>query len=59
MCGKNDQFLNVVKLTFVTSMPRDFAINPSIEKIANPANTDVKQLEKESRIASLARNIHK
>ena len=39
-------------------MPRDFAINPSIEKIANPANTDVKQLEKESRIASLSRIMH-
>ncbi len=43
----------------MTSMPRDFAMNPSIEKIANPANTEVKELEKESRIASLAIGVHK
>jgi hypothetical protein len=50
---KHVKLLDAIKLAFVTSMPRDFAMNPRMEKIANPAKTEVKQFEKERRIASL------
>ena len=39
--------------TSFTSTPNSFARNPRIENIANPANTDVRQLPKHTIIVSL------